>query len=289
VGILQRVHPGRAISARQKLGRAWEHIGVLEQVITEFNDSVPYRLRVERDVEASRQLFYLTLDPVDEQLFNRVALLIGDTLGNARSALDHLAFALVEKWATKPLRPERDVAFPLCSNEHSYSKRVTKCLPGVPSGALDIVKRYQPYRRIDSVRRDRMTRSDLIFPNINYGPLWALSELVNIDKHRHVHTVVVRVGGKMFVISDGISLCHPKTLDEVAADHVNPERLEPGIEAHLATIRLNRSDLDADVEFCPTISIAIADIIDPAQPAPTALTSILWSVQDVIRGLEPFL
>jgi hypothetical protein len=174
-------------------------------------------------------------------------------------------------------------------DEHSYSKRVIKLLPGVPLGVLDIVKGYQPYHRIDSVRRNAMTRSDLTFPNINYGPLWALRELVNIDKHRHVHTVVVRVGGKMFVIPDGISLRQPKTLDEFAADHVNLERLESGIEAHVATIRLNRSDLDVDVEFCPTISIAIADVINPAQPAPTALTSILWSVQDVIRDLEPFL
>jgi hypothetical protein len=288
---LQRVHPGRAISARQKLDRAWEHVGVLEKVFAEFNDSKPYRLRVEQDLEASRQLFHLTLDPVDEQLLNRAALLIGDTLGNARSALDHLAFALVEKWATKPLRPsaERDVAFPLCSDEHSYRKRVIKCLPDVPAGALDIVKAYQPYHRIDSVRRDETVRSDVTLPNINYGSLWALSELVNIDKHRHVHTVVVRIGGVMFVIPDGISIRRPKTLDEFATDHVNPERLEPGTEAHVATIRLDRSNLDADVEFWPTISIAIADIIDPAQPAPTALTSSLWSVQSVIRDLELFL
>jgi hypothetical protein len=99
------------------------------------------------------------------------ALITGDVLHNLRAALDHTVYQLACAQLGEPTtEPYRWAAFPVAESEEKYkahSKQSIGRLTGATVAAIDSLK---PYRG----------------GNI---PLWRLSALDNIDKHRLVLTV----------------------------------------------------------------------------------------------------
>lgn len=113
-----------------------------------------------------------TLPPLRADL----GLAVGDVIHNLRSALDHVAWALVQEVGRgKRLTDwqKRKVQFPMISKASDWSK-VDKWLPGVPDDYRRIIRRYQPYRRGDHPKAIR----------------W-LNKLSNMDKHRVLIPAVV--------------------------------------------------------------------------------------------------
>ena len=112
----------------------------------------------------------------------RLAVLFGDALHNMRSALDHLARLMVIANGGTPLdRPPGATMFPIHLQE---PKRPITINPGIGEKARGVLTSLQPYHQDQP--QDH--------------PLWRLSELNNIDKHRLLHvTSLSGAGGVAFV------------------------------------------------------------------------------------------
>lgn len=95
-------------------------------------------------------------------------LVVGDCVHNLRTALDYIVYQLV---LANNKTPTTNNLFPICNSSQSWNgalKRDRLC--GVHLKAKTLIERLQPCHRPDN------------------RPLWILSELENIDKHRALLT-----------------------------------------------------------------------------------------------------
>ena len=150
-----------------KTERANKHIADLDTGITAFLDSKPYTLGAKPhpvpQIEHTT-LFVASVEPVPDCL----APIVGDAVHNLRSALDHLAWQLVEASGGTP---NRDTYFPICKTPQQYASAIGKGeIKRMRSGAEKILSSIQPYATGDDTLR-------------------FIHELDRFDKHRLLITV----------------------------------------------------------------------------------------------------
>ena len=163
----------RLKGVRLKIERAKKHIGDLDVAIRTFCDSEPYTLRTENVPKISHIALYVdSVKPIPDE----ISAIIGDTVHNLRSALDHLAWQLVE---ANGGTPGKDTYFPVCENDlqkgpQQYASAIGKGeIKQIHPEAQKLISRVQPYITRDST-------------------LWHIHELDRIDKHRLVLTVTMQ-------------------------------------------------------------------------------------------------
>jgi hypothetical protein len=107
-------------------------------------------------------------------------LVLGDIVHNYRSALDCIAWALVEQGKRPPstlTKKEQDgVYFPICDSRDWFNNTFRTKLPGVSKAEVAVVRSYQPYKTGKQLR--------------HFHAFWVLSRLSNNDKHRAVQPVL---------------------------------------------------------------------------------------------------
>ncbi|MGH7776349.1 MAG: hypothetical protein ACREPI_04130 [Candidatus Dormibacterales bacterium] len=170
-------------SARLKLKRGDYHLLTLEQEVGEWASPEDDPVIVQR-WQHEHQLQYTSvfaerLKPIPESW----GLLIGDTLNNYRSCLDHLAYAIT-RLGSANLRDEkvaRSVEFPILRcplrDLSAAHPDMTRVLPGASVTYVVALLPFQPGKR----------------PGIRRWQLAALKRLNNLDKHREpllIHHVV---------------------------------------------------------------------------------------------------
>ena len=147
-----------------KLLRAEEH---LDAFLTQL-DAVVRAQPVELGVRRDGGHFDLVVSQLPD-IPPACGVVLGDAIHNYRSALDHLAWALVARFGAKvSATAQSRIQFPMANSARAYRDGLADRLPGVPAiphGA--IIRRYQPYRRTDQARAIRLLR-----------------DLSNRDKHR---------------------------------------------------------------------------------------------------------
>jgi hypothetical protein len=158
--------------ARMKLQRAEEHLGQLhtehDRFISERN---PYRMLREEDVEPG--YYFWRAKIVEPPPLEKWGSLAGECVHSLRSALDHVAYALVRR-----NRPTEDYSeFPIFKQRRDWDKRHASKLPGVSAKAITQAKWLQPFRRVD--------------PEID--KLWLIHTLDITDKHRRLSLVSAAV------------------------------------------------------------------------------------------------
>lgn len=159
-----------------KLRRANAHLEVINDEIGKFNASDPYHFFTEYD-EVRQQMVARAKAVIhpDEELW---ATVIGDCVHNFRSALDHLAHPLLTLAGETPKTGRGGTAFPIydtCVGPKGGPRTpaITGESGAVGGPVLAFVKGVQPYERVDDP---------------DQHPLWVLSELDNMDKHRALTT-----------------------------------------------------------------------------------------------------
>ncbi|MHB1526922.1 MAG: hypothetical protein ACYCZN_11700 [Candidatus Dormibacteria bacterium] len=112
----------------------------------------------------------------------RFSLIAGDLIQNFRSALDHLAWFLVQRIPRDVPLPDDElkrVYFPICDSEGQFDRSVPTKLPGVGDTDLAIISQFQPYFIGDE------------------GKAWhafrILADLSDHDKHRTLQPVALRL------------------------------------------------------------------------------------------------
>lgn len=125
--------------ARVKLARASRHIAELENNAREYLASAPFTL--------------LRVDEPNGDLLWRVKInrptplewsaIVGDTVHNLRSALDLIAWQLVEH---NGAQPSRDTCFPITqSAAGQYEQALQRALNGAHQKAIRLIRRLRPF------------------------------------------------------------------------------------------------------------------------------------------------
>jgi hypothetical protein len=119
----------------------------------------------------------------------RLSAIVGDVLQNARAALDCAVFAVATATAPRPLTEseKRDLGFPVVDRPSKFDAAVSagRQLRYVPQSAVDIIRTRQPF--CNAVMLDMREGSTEWNEVIKSDPLWVLTRLSNIDKHRSLH------------------------------------------------------------------------------------------------------
>lgn len=156
----QVAHPIAGV--RRKLLRAERHlkdVSALVQAMARTRSMLIPEPSSTPDVAA----FRLALPPIPDDL----VLAVGDCIHNLRCVLDHVVSQIADVYAPSRSQVEkRQSMFPLCSTRDEFKRQVARGrLRNLPSGAIKVVERAQPYHR-------------------RYALLGVLDALENIDKHR---------------------------------------------------------------------------------------------------------
>jgi hypothetical protein len=179
----------RLSSARAKLSRARRHFAHLSDVLRAYLEKPPYVVSSKRD-PTSRRLHYVAVHVAPTPI--ELPAIIGDTVHNLRSALDHLAYQLVWIGTGKP--PGSHVYFPIADDSSKYPAQRDRQLRGASPDVIRAVDALKTFRGGDDV-------------------LWRLHRLNNIDKHR-----VLLVAGSAFH-SVNVGAIMTRTMREAAAAH----------------------------------------------------------------------
>lgn len=159
---------------RVKIGRAQEHLEVLNDTANAFLQSDFYTLAFDADQKRRQIVVKATkvqpMPPV-------IGVLIGDTAHQLRSILDHLMWLLAKPTSEKAAQL---VQFPLVRSHRNFVRHTRHMMPGVARGVRTLVERLQPYHR----RKWPET-----------GLLGQLQVISNWDKHRTLTTAAASIEG----------------------------------------------------------------------------------------------
>jgi hypothetical protein len=151
---------------RFKIVRAQEHHDLLDQKVGAFLASKPYTTLI--DVDEQTWEFRVRVD-VHRETDPYWAVIIGDLVHNLRSALDHLAWALVQVNGNKPTKRTQ---FPIFTDQGEFEADGRRMIAGVSAEATALLESLQPY-----VRRNPADH-----------PLEVIRLLSNRDKHHLLYT-----------------------------------------------------------------------------------------------------
>lgn len=155
----------------EKFGRAQTHMQELDARLTEWINTPPYRLIGDSQTKgADGFTTQITRLEINALVPPELPLIIGDTLYNFRSCLDHLAYALARTNLGVAPRGEK-VMFPIHGAIGSYMVSGVDAVRGMSPAVQGIIERMQPYHRKNGSETH---------------PLAILNKLSNIDKHRHL-------------------------------------------------------------------------------------------------------
>src|SRR5205823_7613077 len=118
----------RLSGPRMKLQRAEEHFGHLADEHAAFLGRNPYRMLVEDDPEREGHAFLWRAKIIEHPPLEKWSSLIGECVHALRSALDHTAYALVNRDA---LVSEDRPAFPILDNPGAWDSVHPDKLPGI--------------------------------------------------------------------------------------------------------------------------------------------------------------
>jgi hypothetical protein len=166
-----------------KVGRAKRKLADLDKCIKAAFAPDRYRISSEFDSEIAEQVYSVhDLPAIDPEW----ALEIAEVLYQLRSALDHLAWQLVELDGNSP---NEQTQFPIRDSPNDKNEKrlpLQNLLPQVKNpDILNLIDECQPYNAGDG--------TDYPVQKARTTPLWHLKALNNVDKHRLLLVVVSAV------------------------------------------------------------------------------------------------
>lgn len=226
-------------STYRKLCRARHHASELRKLLDAVLDGRGDRIGIHPDSEPTKLVFGvkgpITVPP-------HVSAALGDYLFNMRAALDHLAWALVPDSAHIKTRRPRQIQFPIQEAAFDGKGKPTpaRILGVTDQTVIEAVEAVQPY----NAETPQTPRTH---------PLWLLSQLCNLDKHRELLVAVVALEplGIWWGASEGDPVpdvrlrVRPVEADEpVAWFDFGDREPRPDFDPHLSlAVRLNEPQL----------------------------------------------
>ena len=191
-------------SAEAKLARADRHIAALAAMNHDVARRCADSVTAGQDVDAGEYVYSVGQLPT---VPDEYSVTLGDAVHNLRTALDHLARSIVLNENLEPKDRPGGTMFPT-----RHQRQAKPLVTPTPSdAALAVVDMLQPYNDAHPKR----------------SPLYLLSELDNIDKHRQLLVaVVLNTGGGWFGPLTPVAWSELKSNSELARFRHEPD--EPG-------------------------------------------------------------
>jgi hypothetical protein len=259
-------------AVRLKLHRAQIHLEALHAAVQAFHWRDAYDARVELDAQAN-ELVVIAI--VRENPPREWAPLFGDLIHNLRSALDHLAIALV--LSTMPTANTRTNAFPIF-DEDPYRPKAPKSdkdtwkklVKGMSAEQVAAVREVQPF--------------NTPIPASMVNTLTVIGTLSNTDKHR----TLIPIGGA----AGGAVELDPRKLDgwklnaRIAAPPMG--KIEHGtvIARFGLTPLVPNPDMDVDVGVRFGVSVTLDEGVPPGTSIDTVLRASYTRVLDIVNDFE---
>lgn len=261
----------RLVSLRIKTERAKQHIRYLECEVRCFLATKPYVVGTKRDPQTRKPIYYLT-EVRDTPL--HLSATVGDVLHNLRSALDHLAYQLVEVGRD---RPDENTSFPIFNSATEYNSKKTGKIKGMRPDAIKAIDDIKPYQGGNDA-------------------LWKLYRLNNIDKHR----VLLVVGSAFRSLNLGGHLMR-RFLEDIRqmwpdappmavpdlffrpADRLFPLKTGDKLFSDLPDTKVNEQ-----MQFTFDIAFGEPQVVE-GEPLIETLQSMANLVDDLIRSFAPVL
>lgn len=265
-----------------KIERARHHLDDLNAHTLKWFNGDHHKVIHERHPDGPSN--YQVRVEIEDLPTNPFSLLIGDVLHNLRSGLDHLVYALADAHTTTIGSPKDFTdksQFPIVTDEDRkgtggcgerfFKKECLRQIGSIDAAAQTIIKGLQPYHRGNDFRSH---------------PLWQLSELSNIDKHRLLHPVVYAFDG-MVIRRDELRNIELHGEFSVSQGPVKNNKI---------VARYGASPIDPkeamNMDFNPILGIAFSGDTPsvPHQEVVIVLNDILEYINiDVLPSLETFL
>lgn len=219
--------------SRAKLGRAKEHLDVIDREIQKWTNSKPCIIHKEANPEAGNYSFWVEIVK-DAPLF-RLSLITGDFVHNLRSALDNMVWEFsVCHTGPSPPKPTR-IQFPIADDPDAFLRERSR-ISSLSAQVQARIERAQPYNR----------------RHAELPPLLTLvRDFNNLDKHRLLNVVVANItqGRISFTWSD------TWLPDEIIPDYdLGP--IEGRTKVASLTVRPPHPNMDCTYEGSVVISIS---------------------------------
>lgn len=240
-----------------KVQRANAHIADLNEVVSAFLDSGPYRVRSYEN-RGTREFH---IDIVEAIPWD-VSLIIGDVVHNLRSALDHLACQLVARHSGPSSGlPDNKTAFPVWRKPvpapHGAIKGNVKAK--LRGAHPDIIKHVKGMGAHEHGRAEH---------------IWLVDHLDIIDKHR----LLVVAGASNQQVELHFGAPHPPASFTPNRRHVHDGDV------------IFRQSVDNKAETCFTFDIALDVVrVTSEEPVVPLLTSLSQRVLDTLESFAPYL
>jgi hypothetical protein len=249
---------------------AQKHVNDFEAAVMNFWRSNPHTIGREDNVETGHVHFYVQQVPV---IPDELAFMLGDTLHNLRSTLDHLAYALV---IAAGGTPDRDTSFPICNCAKDFPGLSRRHIPRLPEPWYKILDRIEPY---EGGRGHR---------------LWQLNKLDIIDKHRLLLTISTVPTGRSMTPREHAAFRARKTFigphTFAALQLVSAEQkpLSVQMQAGYELGVFPATDVDESMGFAFDVAINEKDI---AQGIPTFLflRGLASEILTIINNSAPYI
>lgn len=252
---------GDLTSVRLKFKRARTHLDTLNAALDNAHGTANlYGLACEPDVEPG----YYVVKVLQSGDAEEWPLLLGDFLHNLRSVLDHLAWQLVVANGNKPGRP----LFPITLDPAWFDSKGTEHLTGVHPDAIAAIRALQPFDSSFTGRK-------------SLHPLWLLSELDNVDKHRLVHILT-------FMPTESTLRFAPEHIipdENVEMFDLSDRPIENGTK--VARVRFHRHP-KLEVNSTLTMNVLIEETRETPRLEWGVLDAMRDSVDDAVRALTPY-
>ncbi len=161
----------------ERIRRAREQIEALNAEVHKVARNSPNRIGTKVYMESESICRVVRVASIWQLPPDRWSVIVGEIIHDLRAALDNLVCALAYEYSKSPCE---HTSFPIFGDANAYAsarnaKRrdgtILDPIAGVHPDAQAIIKALQPYHR----------------PDFQRDPLWILSKLSNIDKHRLFH------------------------------------------------------------------------------------------------------
>jgi len=245
------------IGVRLKIERARKGADELRDATKAFFSTSPYS--IEKAEEESGDLVYRVR--VRESPPPVLAIILGDLIHNARSALDHLIWWAVE---TQGASPTARTSFPIADTETKFSQMAVTALAGVSSETRAKIEDIKPWKD-------------------GSPPLLHLHRLDIVDKHRLLLVVGAahRSVGVSFQFPDvpGMPRISSPTIFIRPADRQFP--LEDGAEVFRVARAARSSDMAHEPQF--KFELACGDEVVAGKPLDELVAELIEAAEGVVR------
>jgi hypothetical protein len=130
-----------------KVDRAYKHLIDFQLEVSRFfRPPYPYEIIPEDDSRKGERTYYLR---IHKKIPTEFSAFIGDIAQNLRSALDHLAWHLVQTSPITPKAKDTLIYFPIFDDAKEYQKGKMRKIEGMTNAAIQAIDDIKPYGRLD--------------------------------------------------------------------------------------------------------------------------------------------